>query len=269
MSEEETNQTQTGETNPEAVGTPSGDTGASVDPTGESQAAAAESHDPSAEEIAAWRRDAEAYKELQPAFTRQSQDLAVTRARLEEVDAVRQALAGQQAAQTDPIESAWLELQQAEETFDPALRQAALRKVIAAENARAVEQAELRASNRMRVERGLESVGATYGPVDPQRLAELKQTMTPEDELRALALLDLEKSGKLPETLLARQKEAEQKAHEAKQLQSILAGSGGRMVPGALQATGEERPQVPASVYYGLSKKAAEKKWPDAIITPG
>lgn len=270
MSEEETNQTQPEEVNPDAPVTPSGEAGAGEGAQGEPTAGAEESVTLSREEFETYKQALEGYKEIQPAFTRATQDVAELRRREEEWAQQRAAFLGQQQAQQDPLEAAMQEYAQAEESFDPALKQQAFRKAIAVAAQQAAQQASQQAVQTMRVERGLQNLGEQYGPVTPEELTDLRRKMTPEQELKALALLKLEEEGKLPQTILSQQQARETKAQETQRLQAMLADHGARMVPGTLSAEGgEERPRVPASVYYGLSKKAAEKKWPNAIIEPG
>ena len=236
MSEQETSPSAVDPTSPEGVNPSSGET-VTETPEVESPPAAEESAEPSMEQL---QKDAtEAARKIQE----QGQELADLRNTYAQTAAQRDqyhqaalnALGHVQATQ-DPVEAARQKWAEADTGYD---REAATvarleydRTLQADTLQKAQQQAVQTAQMQASFPQAQKMLGVTDQNAAAQRLRDIHSSLTFEE----LALIDLDRRGKLNETLAARQEARETEAAKAEALRSLVQ-PGGRAVLGSLEQT--------------------------------
>lgn len=257
---DKTNQQDVDEANDDLIEEPTGEAEANVDESGEPNATPEES-ELSPEQIQELLQTQRRYKELEGEYTRTSQERAELRRQNEQYQRAMAEFMGQKKAESDPVAAARQRWIQAQQTYDPDATAQALDEYIAARENVVAQRAVQQALQAQQLQSAV-SRAKKWGVNDANELAALRQNMTAEEEVEALALFKLQKEGRLEEQLGKQAQERRAKAERAKRLNALAGeGSGGR-VPGSLDGN-EDSGEVNPAQWLAMSPAQRKRVFGD------
>lgn len=177
----------------------------------------------------------------------------------------------QQQAQGDPESMLRQKIQQAEaegdyrtaKDLEDKLIEHRVQKIAEAQFSRLTQQ-----QQQAQVRDGLYRTAAEKFGLSQREMDELAPRAAVNPEAMSVALAWQRDPNLVRDMVLQREREREKRA-EAASRTSSLASSGGRRVPGSLDAEQSRPTRVPASVYYAFPEAVAKKKWPNAEVVQG